>query len=156
MRKSLLFLLLSVFAFGQNFELLKSIQNGNEDNVSLLSNKMIPGYKLLDENKKGIYYTYSFVPTNLSENQLNDCKIGNSCEMEIIFRFKLINDNYIFSEAYGNHDILFSFWKNQIQPDALSDKNVYTFQKDEMRLWYNLQPISKSQWMIRNRSNEYR
>ncbi len=156
MKKILLFLLLSTFAFGQNIELLKKANASSDDFSTALAADMLPNYSLIDNYKQGAYNTYIYVPNVTSEQEIKDCRLGNKCSMKVSLRFKEVNSVYQFTDAKGSFQDLYPFWKKEVQPEA-PDKSkessaVYTYKNKDEKIWFNFWQTS-STWMIRNESD---
>ena len=151
MKKLLLFVLLSGFAFGQNVELLKKANNGDETFAKNFAKDIYPNYVMIDTYKEGLNYNYILVPENTSKTDVEDCKIGNPCKMGVSVVYKVINGNYIFSSAKGDSESLFAFWTKEVQP-AEKSTDIKSYKNKDAKVWYNLEPTAKS-WRIVNMSD---
>lgn len=156
MKKLLFFLLISSFAFSQNVELLKTANASSTNFSNKFASEMLPNYNLIRSDKDGIYSTYIYVPADTSEKEIKDCKLGNKCPMKVSLRFKEVNDVYQFTDATGNFQALYPFWKRDVEPGAIDkskeSRPVYTYKNKDDKIWFNFWQTS-STWMIRNESD---
>lgn len=163
MKKFLFLLLLSGFAFGQNVELLKSINNLDSLSTRELSEKIFEGYKIepfTEDDYRELKWSSNLIYTlknsegkkanvefqKLTRNANADLNIKG----EIYYVFKNTGFNGIFLE-------MFPFWKKEVQPEASTDKTyestaVYTYKNKDINVWLNFWRTSKG-WMIRNMSD---
>ncbi|MDM1557074.1 hypothetical protein HX126_21190 [Chryseobacterium indologenes] len=152
--KSIFFLFLSIFVFGQNINLLQNVQKGSQNDASEFGIMMLPGYKLLDTSSKGTNYFYSYLPSDASQNEIEKCNTTNICDRIVVLKYKVINSVFTFSEAHGDYIPLFTFWKNEIQADPQeTNYHTYVYKNKEDKIWFNLMPGTKNKWILRNMSD---
>lgn len=151
MKKLIFFLLLSALNFGQNVELLKKANNGDEAFSQAFTKSIYPGYSIIDTYKEGLNYNYILVPVNTSKTDIEDCKLGNPCKMGVSVVYKVINGNYVFSSAKGDSESLFAFWTKEVQPVEKTTA-IKTYKNKAAKVWYNLEPTPKT-WTIVNMSD---
>lgn len=150
MKKTILFILLSTFVFGQNVQLLKKVHGINEIEAQQFNKEMLPDYKLIDYYQKGVSVNYIYVPNNADENEVKDCKLGNPCERKIMLNFKNVNSLYSFENATGQVEPLKQFWLKNVQPTT-TQKNNYIYKNKEEKIWLTFHDVGKK-WMIKNMS----
>lgn len=151
MKKNFLLILFSAFAFGQNFEVLTKANHSDESFVKEFSSYMLPNYKLTSSSKKGVNAYYSYLPNNVSNEELKECDLGNKCEKEVVLTFKNINSVYKFDSATGEGEALKNFWSNNIQEITPNQKDNFIYKNSENTIWWTLFNSGQN-WMIRNMS----
>lgn len=147
MKKPLLFLLLSCFAFGQNIELLKSLQKGDENTPSLLAEKMLPAYKFVHtytlDTREGDEVYFIYLPKNTTDEEVNEYKSGGGNGNELILSYLKRGPFYTFSIADGKCEVLIPFWKREIQPNVKVEKDFidgYMYESPENKIKYRISP----------------
>ena len=176
MKKLLLFLLLSSFAFGQNIELLKSVNNLDSIATRELSEKIFEDYTILPERPSDIKsskiewkITYTLLPKTATKEEISEYMNKQECKKCVGIRFdkRTRGSNpdlnikgeiyYIFKEARGVFLGMFPFWQKEVQPEATTDKTyestaVYTYKNKDINIWLNFWRTDQG-WMIRNMSD---
>lgn len=155
MKKALFLLLFSCFAFGQNIELLQKVQSSDSTLPTFLAEKLLPDYKsLYEEPGSDLYPSYTYLPKDASDKEMQQCKLGNNCDRAITLKYQVINSVYTLTEIIGPFDELFSLWKKEIQPDPKETRNhTYIYKDTDHKIWFNLLHRAKKDWTLRNMSD---
>ncbi|KQT17409.1 hypothetical protein ASG31_08335 [Chryseobacterium sp. Leaf404] len=148
--KPLLFLLFSVFAFGQNVELLKKVNGISETEAEKLNAVMLPDFKLIDSYRQGLTTHYTYLPKNAEDNEVKNCKLGNPCDRKIMINYNNKNSVFNFESATGEAEPLKQFWVTYVQAEG-GEKKVYTYKNREDKIWLNFFNVGR-RWMIKNMS----
>ncbi|MCT3661063.1 hypothetical protein HZR00_00850 [Elizabethkingia anophelis] len=179
MKKILFFLLLSIFAFGQNVELLKKANKCDLDFARSFSNSILADYKLVKEGKStsnNFIYEFTYLPPDATKEDIENFEKQTQCKKCVWISFNIFTEGankdleikgttfYSFNEANGSFKSLFPFWQKNIEPTATTDKTyesnpVYSVRKDNLGIWYNFFKINTGSWFLRNmtdRINEFK
>lgn len=137
MKKTLLLLCFSAFAFGQNFELLERIHHGDKTLPEKVSKELFPNYKLTGIYKAEpiIYYEYN------KENEV------------IKTTYQDYGTAYVFRSIEGNCDTMLSLWKKEINPQQ-SFENIrlgFAYQNKERNVSYRFVHNGENNCSIYNR-----
>jgi|GEM_PF-5795235 len=128
MKKLLLLLLLSGFAFGQNIPMLQKMQNSDKDLIKYVSNILIPNYKAVKGSKfetlDGMMYEYYYLPNDTSAEKIEEFKNNGMNDDAVNLSFIVNGDNYTFVKVAGKCSILMPFWRKEIQSDLQIKKGV--------------------------------
>lgn len=163
MKKLLFFLLLSSLVYGQNIELMKTLNNSDEAFTKEFSQRLFEGYKIIPASKQdSIDRKHSNIIIYKLEKESDPQSI-----VSVKFKWLTKNGNsdlkipgqkyFIFEEARGEFLELFPFWHKEVQPDSTTDKTyesypVYTYKNKEQKIWFNLWKTSVG-WYLRNMSD---
>ncbi|WP_407479940.1 hypothetical protein [Elizabethkingia anophelis] len=162
MKKILFLLLFSIFAFGQNVELLKKANGSDSIFTRELSEKIFEGFKIIPATKDDIFDQKR---SNVIEYTLENT---NSPQKKVYVTFEWFTKGgnsdlnikgekyYVFKEATGAFLDMFPFWKKEVQPNANTDKTyethpTYSYINSKQKVWFNFFRTS-SGWIMRNES----
>ena len=128
MKNFLFFLLLSGFAFGQNVELLRKLQNGDNATPGFLAEQLIPSYKLIKtktfDNIYGDETYFTYLPKETSEKDIADYLENRTNGNAITISYVGSGNHYTLIDITGKCELIFDFWKKQIQPNIQVKNSV--------------------------------
>lgn len=142
MKKTLLLLLFSFFAFGQNVELIQKINKGNEAPL-LLAKNLVPEYKLIKTSKidsrSGNEFSYTYLPNTTSDEKINEYKAGGVNSDAVTLTYTGSADNYSFRSVKGKCSVLLPFWIKEIKPDTKINerqRDSFIYENTEHKIKY--------------------
>lgn len=167
MKKTLLLLLFSVFAFGQNVETLKQFNGSDSTFTKIFVSEILPNHQILRKTEKLGNLNFVLIPVDATEKDRFDYDRGNHCKKCVSIEFKKFSKGgnsdlnilgvtyYKLDQVTGDFLSIFPYWQKNIEPSATTEKTyekypLYSYKNSEEKINLVFRRTDSGTWILRN------